>query len=171
MAPGVRLQHKEEEEAPFLEDLRPIEFIGRGRIRLNNAIYRSGHLQNAITIDPNSIERVEVIYGSSSVGYGSDALGGVVHYYTKTPKINNGQPMQSTVSSNYNSAQNAFIQHFETEASFKQWASFTSLTYSDYGDILMGKTESMATKIGVWSMNTPQIMPQHTSQVQRQIQM
>ena len=35
-------------------------------VRLNNAIYRSGHLQNAITVDPNSIERVEVIYGSSS---------------------------------------------------------------------------------------------------------
>ena len=39
-------------------------------VRLNNAIYRSGHLQNAITVDPNSIERVEVVYGSSSVGYG-----------------------------------------------------------------------------------------------------
>ena len=29
-------------------------------IRMNNAIYRSGHLQNAITVDPNSIERVEL---------------------------------------------------------------------------------------------------------------
>ena len=52
-------------------------------IRMNNAIYRSGHLQNAITVDPNSIERVEVIYGASSVGYGSDALGG---WFIITPK-------------------------------------------------------------------------------------
>ena len=58
-------------------------------VRLNNAIYRSGHLQNSLTIHPNMIERVEVVYGSSSVGYGSDALGGVVHYYTKNPLINN----------------------------------------------------------------------------------
>ena len=58
-------------------------------VRMNNAIYRSGHLQNSITINPNSLERTEIIYGPSSVGYGSDALGGVVHYYTKTPKINN----------------------------------------------------------------------------------
>ena len=58
---------------------------------MNNAIYRSGHLQNAITIDPNAIERVEVVYGSSSVGYGSDALGGVVHYFTKTPRINSNE--------------------------------------------------------------------------------
>ena len=55
-------------------------------VRMNNGIFRSGHLQNAITVDPNSLERVEIIYGSSSVGYGSDALGGVVHYYTKTQK-------------------------------------------------------------------------------------
>ena len=57
-------------------------------VRLNNAIYRSGHLQNAITIHPNTIERVEVVFGSSSVGYGSDALGGVIHYYTRSPLIN-----------------------------------------------------------------------------------
>ena len=49
-------------------------------VRMNNAIYRSGHLQNAITIDPHNIDRVEVTFGSSSVGYGSDALGGVIHY-------------------------------------------------------------------------------------------
>ena len=58
-------------------------------VRMNNAIYRSGHLQNAITIDPYTLERTEIIFGPSSVGYGSDALGGVVHFYTKKPKINN----------------------------------------------------------------------------------
>ena len=56
-------------------------------IRLNNAIYRKGHLQNAITIAPNLLDRTEVVFGPSSVIYGSDALGGVIHYYTKTPKL------------------------------------------------------------------------------------
>ena len=56
---------------------------------MNNAIYRSGHLQNSLTISPYSLERTEIIYGPSSVGYGSDALGGVIHYFTKTPKFNN----------------------------------------------------------------------------------
>ena len=32
-------------------------------IRMNNAIYRAGHLQNVITIDQNMLERVEVLYG------------------------------------------------------------------------------------------------------------
>ena len=49
-------------------------------VRMNNAIYRKGHLQNSISISPNLLERIEVIFGPSSVIYGSDALGGVIHY-------------------------------------------------------------------------------------------
>src|SRR5688572_22993483 len=49
-------------------------------IRMNNAIYRSGHLQNVITIDQNMLERIEVLYGPSSTLYGSDALGGVLNF-------------------------------------------------------------------------------------------
>jgi hemoglobin/transferrin/lactoferrin receptor protein len=52
---------------------------------MNNAIYRSGHLQNSITVDANALEIVEVVFGPSSTIYGSDALGGVVHFYTKKP--------------------------------------------------------------------------------------
>ena len=65
-------------------------------VRLNNAIYRSGHLQNSLTIHPSMIERVEVVYGSSSVGYGSDALGGVVHYFTKNPEINSNKKIKNS---------------------------------------------------------------------------
>ena len=54
-------------------------------VRMNNAIYRSGHLQNVITSDQNSLSRVEVMYGPSSTIYGSDALGGIVHLITKSP--------------------------------------------------------------------------------------
>ncbi len=144
LAPSVRIQKSQGGGgSPVLRgfEANRVLLVVDG-VRLNNAIYRSGHLQNAITVDPNSIERVEVIYGSSSVGYGSDALGGVVHYYTKTPKINNSKAMSSGFSSTYNSAQNAFINHFETEASFKKWASYTSLTYASFGDLRMGKNRS-----------------------------
>ncbi|MFZ9214130.1 MAG: TonB-dependent receptor plug domain-containing protein, partial [Sediminibacterium sp.] len=54
-------------------------------IRLNNAIYRAGHLQNIITIDNMVLDRVEIIYGPSSTLYGSDALGGAVNMITKDP--------------------------------------------------------------------------------------
>ena len=58
-------------------------FSGRAcqdNVKMNNLIYRAGHLQNIITVDPSILERVEVLYGPSSVSYGSDALGGVVAF-------------------------------------------------------------------------------------------
>ena len=48
-------------------------------VRMNNAIYRSGHIQNSLTIDPFVIEDCNVIYGPSAVSFGSDAIGGVVN--------------------------------------------------------------------------------------------
>jgi hemoglobin/transferrin/lactoferrin receptor protein len=141
IAPSVRLQQSQAGGgSPVLRgfEANRVLLVVDG-VRLNNAIYRSGHLQNAITIDPNSIERVEIIYGSSSVGYGSDALGGVVHYYTKTPKINNAKRFDSGLSSRYTSAQNALNYHLETEVSFNKWASYTSVSFSDFGDVRMGK--------------------------------
>jgi hemoglobin/transferrin/lactoferrin receptor protein len=108
-------------------------------VRMNNAIYRSGHLQNAITIDPQNIERVEVTFGSSSVGYGSDALGGVIHYYTKSPQLNSKIPVKSEFSSTFNYANLSFVNNVNTSLSYKNWGSLTSLSYSNFGNIRIGK--------------------------------
>ena len=51
-------------------------------VRLNNAIFRSGNIHNVISISPMNIENTEVIMGSASVLYGSDAIGGVTVSYT-----------------------------------------------------------------------------------------
>ena len=107
-------------------------------VRMNNAIYRSGHLQNSITINPNSLERTEIIYGPSSVGYGSDALGGVVHYYTKTPKINNEKKWTIKGMSSFNPRLHNTIQSLDFEHSKKKWASYTNISFSKFGDIVMG---------------------------------
>ena len=108
-------------------------------VRMNNAIYRSGHLQNAITIDPHNIERVEVTFGSSSVGYGSDALGGVIHYYTKSPQLNRVNQVKSEFSSAFNYANVSFVNNANTALSFKNWGSHTSVSYSNFGDIRIGE--------------------------------
>jgi hemoglobin/transferrin/lactoferrin receptor protein len=107
-------------------------------VRMNNAIYRSGHLQNSITINPNSLERTEVIYGPSSVGYGSDALGGVVHFYTKTPKMNNNKKLGASGISSYNSRFNNIVQNLDLEYSSNKWASYTNFSFSKFGDVIMG---------------------------------
>ena len=56
-------------------------------VRMNNAIYRGGHLQNIITLDNSIMDRVEVVFGPGSVIYGSDAIGGVMTFKTKDPVL------------------------------------------------------------------------------------
>ena len=111
-------------------------------VRMNNAIYRSGHLQNSITVDQNSLERTEVIFGPSSVAYGSDALGGVIHFYTKTPRLNKDEFFDYKKSISYNLKDQSKVNNYSLELSTKNWASYTSYTKSDFGDVHMGKVRN-----------------------------
>ncbi|HSQ45330.1 MAG TPA: TonB-dependent receptor plug domain-containing protein, partial [Lutibacter sp.] len=86
-------------------------------VRMNNAIYRTGHLQSSITVAPTVLERTEIIYGPSSVIYGSDALGGVINYFTKTPEINTENRFDTSIFSRYSSANNEKAIHLDVEAS------------------------------------------------------
>jgi len=52
-------------------------------VRLNNATFRFGPNQYLATIDPASIDKIEVVRGPGSVLYGSDALGGVINIITR----------------------------------------------------------------------------------------
>ncbi|WP_428743634.1 TonB-dependent receptor [Tenacibaculum sp.] len=112
-------------------------------VRMNNAIYRKGHLQNSITVAPNLLDRTEIVFGPSSVIYGSDALGGVIHYYTKTPKISEkGSEVKGGTFLRYSSANKEVTNVVSAELQFKKWASFTSVSHSNFGDLKMGKNRS-----------------------------
>ena len=56
-------------------------------VRMNNAIYRSGNLQNIISLDPNLMDNSEIIFGPGSIIYGSDAMGGVMDFHTREVKL------------------------------------------------------------------------------------
>ena len=140
LSPGVRIQKSQGGGgSPVIRgfEANRVLIVVDG-VRMNNAIYRSGHLQNSITVDPNNIERAEVIFGSSSVGYGSDALGGVIHYYTKNPILKDSDKIKSSYSTNYTSANQGITNNFITNYSKENWGSITSFTVSRYGDIKMG---------------------------------
>jgi hemoglobin/transferrin/lactoferrin receptor protein len=112
-------------------------------IRMNNAIYRSGHLQNVITVDQNMLDRIEVLYGPSSTLYGSDALGGVVHMRTKIPKLSTGEKTLATgsVFSRYSSANNEKTFHADLSLGGKKFGWLQSYNYSDFGDLRMGSND------------------------------
>jgi hemoglobin/transferrin/lactoferrin receptor protein len=111
-------------------------------VRMNNAIYRKGHLQNSITLSPNLLDKTEVVFGPSSVVYGSDALGGVIHYYTKTPKLSEKEQVNSQLFSRFSSVNQEITTNVSAELRFKNWASFTSISYSDFGDLRAGRNRN-----------------------------
>lgn len=111
-------------------------------VRMNNAIYRKGHLQNSITVSPNQLDRMEIVFGPSSVIYGSDALGGVIHYYTKTPRLSEETKVNTSFFNRFSSINNEITTNASVEIRSKKWASFTSISYSDFGDLRMGKNRS-----------------------------
>ena len=107
-------------------------------IRMNNAIYRSGHLQNSITIDPQVLAQTEVILGPNSVSFGSDALGGVIHYVTRDPRFgSNG--MKVNASSAFRSPNSGWMVHADVELMRRRFGSLTSVTRSHFGDLRQGE--------------------------------
>lgn len=56
-------------------------------LRLNNATFRYGPSQYLATVDPSVASQVEVLRGSGSVQYGSDALGGVIQVRNREPRF------------------------------------------------------------------------------------
>jgi hemoglobin/transferrin/lactoferrin receptor protein len=110
-------------------------------IRMNNAIYRAGHLQNIITVDQNMLERVEVMYGPASTLYGSDALGGIMHLRSKSPVLSSGGKLLITGSGfvRYSTANEEKTGHADVSLGSQKFAWLSSFTYSDFGDMKMGE--------------------------------
>ena len=113
-------------------------------IRLNNAIYRNGHLQNSITIDQAILERTEVIFGPTSIMYGSDALGGVIHYYTRDPCLAEDSNTLVNVQafSQLASATRNKTGHLDFSVGNRKWGTLTSITSKDLGEIRIGARRS-----------------------------
>lgn len=111
-------------------------------VRLNNAIYRGGHLQNVITIDPSILERTEVVFGPGSVIYGSDALGGVMHFITKKPTLAKDKQrfvVKGNVMGRFATVNNEQSTHLDLSLGGRKFGSLTSLSYSDFGDLRIGR--------------------------------
>ena len=109
-------------------------------VRMNNAIYRGGHLQNSLTIDNNALERLEIVLGPGSVIYGSDALGGVMHFYSKNPKLsdNNNLETLTNLLTRYASTNNEKTIHLDFNFGLNKFAGFSSISFSDFGDLRQG---------------------------------
>ena len=103
-------------------------------VRMNNAIYRSGHIQNSITVDVNILQQAEVIFGPGSVMYGSDALGGVIHYRTKKPELSasGDQEVKVNLAGRLGSVNQEQLLHVDLEVAEGKVASLTSFSRAEF---------------------------------------
>ena len=109
-------------------------------VRMNNAIFRGGNLQNVISIDPLAVHNTEVTLGAGSVVYGSDAIGGVMSFYTKKPQLSYKDDLylSANAMSRYATASNEKTGHIDVNLGYKKWAFLTSVSYTDFDDLRMG---------------------------------
>lgn len=110
-------------------------------IRMNTAIFRSGNLQNVISLDPYAIASTEVFFGPGSVIYGSDAIGGVMSFFTLKPSFSdtNKLKVNGQLDIRYSSANEEKTGHFNINLGWKKWALLSSFSYFNYDDLRMGK--------------------------------
>lgn len=110
-------------------------------VRMNNAIYRSGNLQNIISIDALSTETAEVIFGPGSLIYGSDAIGGVMDFHTLIPRLSADDKMlvRGSVLGRNSTANKEKTVHADINLGWKKWSVLSAFTYSKFGDLKMGK--------------------------------
>ena len=110
-------------------------------IRINNAIYRGGNLQNVLMVDASSLSSAEVLFGPGSVQYGSDALGGVMNFRTKEPLF--APRREKTLSSGnafirYGSAAGEVSASVSFDLANRKVASSTVVSASTFGDLAGG---------------------------------
>lgn len=109
-------------------------------VRMNTAIFRSGNIQNIISLDPFAIQNTEVLFGPGSVIYGSDAIGGVMNFQTLTPEFSlTDEPFISgKANARYSSANNEKTGHFDVNVGFKKWSFVSSISSFDYDHLRQG---------------------------------
>ena len=109
-------------------------------VRMNTAIFRSGNIQNVISLDPFAIADSEVLFGPGAVGYGSDAIGGAMVFTTLEPRLAVGKSpfVYGSATVRTATASNELTAHIHAGVGWKRWALLTSLSYSSYDDLLQG---------------------------------
>lgn len=109
-------------------------------IRMNNAIYRAGHLHNAITVDQNILESVEVLMGPASTLHGSDALGGAIHFRTKPVILSDHNKTQISGHQflRYRTVNKEVSGHVDVNLGTRKFGWLQSYTFSKFGDLKMG---------------------------------
>ncbi|OZA62721.1 MAG: hypothetical protein B7X72_11470, partial [Sphingobacteriia bacterium 39-39-8] len=117
-------------------------------IRLNNSTYRYGPNQYFNTIDVYSIASIEVVRGTGSVQYGSDAMGGVIQVFSKGANFNTNNSWSGSVLGKMVSGNMEYTGRAELDYSSKNFAFHIGGSSRKFGDLIGGDTTGIQSPSG-----------------------
>ncbi len=109
-------------------------------VRMNTAIFRSGNVQNSLSIDPYTIEETEIIFGPASQFYGSDAIGGVLNFKTNSIDLLNKDSViyEGNAKLRFSTVNAERSLHMDFKVRSERWGSYSSISLNQFGDLRMG---------------------------------
>lgn len=138
--PGVMIQRTGRGQAsPFVRGLtgQQVLILVDG-IRMSNATFRAGPNQYFNTIDPNTVERIDVIRGPGSVLYGGDAIGGVINVVTKKSEITGYDWTTGTTVHRFSTADLGYSGRLNVEGATTTYGIFAGGGYGNFNDLDIG---------------------------------
>lgn len=150
LSPGVFVQKTNHGGgSPFLRGLTGNQtLLLYDGIRLNNATVRSGPNQYFNTIDVFSIGKIEVLRGSGSVQYGSDAIGGTIQALSPALELSQ-KPLWGTdlatrfVTQGMEQTANTALKYSDKRVAFR-----ANATWRNFGDLIGGDTTGQQSPTG-----------------------
>ncbi len=140
--PGVMVQKTSHGQgSPFIRGFtgfRTLMLIDG--IRLNNSVFRDGPNQYWNTVDPFTIDRMEIVKGPGSVLYGSDAVGGTVNVFTRGPE-GYGEGLRSSrrLYYRYSTAEDSHVGRFDLDLTRDhRFGLHVGGSLKDFGDVEAG---------------------------------
>ena len=109
-------------------------------IKMNNLIYRSGHLHNIMTVDPFALKQVIISNRMSSIIYGSGALGGAILFNTLNP-LKKGIKKFSFYQQ-IETASEATLANFHAQYGTKKISFLSGITFKSFGNSTMGENRT-----------------------------
>lgn len=107
-------------------------------VRQNNAIMRGGPNQYFNTVDPGQVERVEIVRGSQSVLWGSDAIGGVINIVTRGADPFRGDYTGGSYTQYFSTADTASYSRANVEGWVQDHGVFAGGSYLNVNDLDRG---------------------------------
>ena len=110
-------------------------------IRYNHSAYRDGPNEYFSLIDPQALERLELVQGPGSVLYGSDAVGGTLNLFTRGADYLDAPAGQSfrqgSVFGRWHSSEQSWLSRADYDFGVGQsWGLHLGGTWKDFGDVI-----------------------------------